>query len=73
MNTSWKTETDHLVCRWSHPGERNLRNPSWLPELSTVVDEIPMPPVPDFAAHSLMGSGEWFVPWNARWGVPKES
>ena len=70
MKTSWKEETDRLVCRWSPPEELNRHSPPWLAELSTSSIESPAPPVPDFAAHSPLGSGEWFVPWNARWSLP---
>jgi len=37
------------------------------------LDPCNHPAVPDFTTHSLLGSGEWFVPWNARWSVPGKS
>ena len=73
MKTSWQTEADGIVCRWSETGERIQYNPLWLQEASRSVDRSIPPAVPDFSTHSPLGSGEWFVPWNARWNVPGKS
>lgn len=73
MKTSWQIETGRPVCRWSVPGERVLYDLSSIQEDSTAVSGSFLPPVPDFAAHSLLGSGEWYVPWKLRWSVPRPS
>jgi hypothetical protein len=73
MKTSWQVGADGLECRWSVPGERILYDLSAIQEGSTGTSGSFLPPVPDFAAHSLLGSGEWYVPWNLRWGVPRSS
>lgn len=68
MKTSWKVETGALICRWSVNGGTN---PPWIQEAASGVFERFLPPTPDFVTHSLLGSGEWFVPWNLRWCVPR--
>ena len=73
MSTSWKTEADGILCRWSETGEGVRTDAALLQEASAGVDRSVTPGIPDFAAHSPMGSREWFVPWNARWGVPTKS
>ena len=70
MATSWQTEADRIVCRWSEAGRHIQYNPPWLQEASQSVDKSIPPAIPDFASHSALGSGEWFVPWNARLNVP---
>ncbi len=70
MKTSWQMEAGRVVCRWAGTESRVLYNAPWLEEASRSVDRSVGPAVPDFATHSPLGSGEWFVPWNARWSVP---
>jgi len=73
MKTSWQTEANQIVCRWPEAGKHVEYNPPWLQEALQSVDRSATPALPDFAAHSPLGSGEWFVPWNARWSVPGKS
>ncbi len=73
MKTLWRAQADGIVCRWSETGEGIQYNPPWLRESSQNVDRSVTPTVPDFTAHSPVGSGEWFVPWNARWNIPGKS
>lgn len=73
MNTAWQTETGSLECRWSGLMERTQYTPDWLREASAGPHETVLTPVPDFAAHSPFGSGEWFVPWNSRLRLPSRS
>ena len=73
MKTSWQTETGALVCRWSVNGDRIQYDPPWIQEASSGVYERFLPPTPNFVEHSLLGSGEWFVPWHLRWSVPRPS
>ena len=72
MKTSWQTDTGHLECRWSDPGELR-RNDSWMHDISEASDRSAVPSIPDFARHSPLGSGEWFAPWNVRWSVPERT
>ena len=69
MKSSWQTDTGNLSCRWSEVGQRVQYDSAWIQEMS-VVQSGYLPPVPDFASHSPLGSGEWFVPWRLRWNVP---
>ena len=71
MKTSWQSESGGLVCRWSDLLESDQSTSPVVGEVLTGVYERFVPPMPDFAAHSLLGSGEWFVPWNYRWSVPR--
>ena len=71
MKTSWQSGTGTLECHWSEavdPAQPHL------PSLSETAREARegglLPRIPNFAAHSPLGSGEWFVPWSARWQVP---
>jgi hypothetical protein len=73
MKTSWQTDADRIVCRWSETGERTQYNPPWLQQASQGVDRSVTLAVPDFASHSPLGSGEWFVPWNGRRNVHGKS
>jgi hypothetical protein len=70
MNTGWQTETGSLERRWSALLDRQQYNPAWLERESSEASDSTLPSTPDFAAHSALGSGEWFVPWNARWSLP---
>jgi hypothetical protein len=70
MKTAWQTETGSLECRWAGLPDRKPYNSAWFQQASSEAYESALPPVPDFAAHSPLGSGEWFVPWSARWCVP---
>jgi hypothetical protein len=67
MMNSWQSESGSLVCRWS--GLVEPPSPAVLASLHEGYERF-VPPMPNFAAHSLLGSGEWFVPWNYRWSVP---
>jgi len=69
MNPGWSVEGDRLACRWSEALESSHYNPEWFREASPSVFETTPAPFPDFAAHSLLGSGEWIAPWQARWSV----
>ena len=73
MKISWQIKTGGPVCRWSDPGKRIPYDPSSILEDSTEASGSFLPPVPYFVAHSLLGSGEWYVPWKMRWGVPRSS
>jgi hypothetical protein len=73
MKTSWQTEAGRIVCRWSETGEHIQCAPPWLQGASQSVDRSVKPAILDFTTHSPLGSGEWFVPWNARWNVPGRS
>ncbi len=53
---------------WSDSGERLLYNPEWAIESSDNTYNATTP-VPSFARHSPLGSGEWIAPWNVRWRV----
>lgn len=70
MNSAWQTHSGHLACRWSGLFEQPQPAPALLRELSDGADHNAVVPIPDFAAHGPLGSGEWFVPWNLRWNVP---
>jgi hypothetical protein len=70
MNSAWQAQSGRLACRWSGLFEHAQYNPSWLQAPESRVHDNAVVPVPDFAAHSPLGSGEWFVPWNLRWSVP---
>ena len=72
MGTAWQAETGLIECRWSPALEPRNDKPLWLQELSAMESRQGFsPPLPNFAAHSPFGSGEWFVPWSARWRVPR--
>jgi hypothetical protein len=62
MKTSWQTETGRLECRWSGLWDGVQEKSPVVQEASTGVYESFAQPLPDFASHSLLGSGEWFVP-----------
>ena len=62
MKTSWQTETGHLVCRWSDPGQRVQYNPSWMQETSNIQGSYLSPLLVDFARHSPFGAASWFEP-----------
>jgi hypothetical protein len=70
MQRSWETRAEHLVCRWPEAGKHIPYNPLWMQEASASVDRTISPAIPNFAARSPLGSGEWFAPWNIRWSVP---
>jgi hypothetical protein len=67
MKIAWQAEAGSLACNWAEALESGRSRPDWLQEAST--DVAATPQIPDFAAHSPLGSGEWIVPWNARWSV----
>jgi hypothetical protein len=71
MKASWQSESGGLLCRWSDLLEGDRSKSSITPEASTGINGSFLPLPPDFAAHSLLGSGEWYVPWNFRWSVPR--
>jgi hypothetical protein len=61
MQSTWKTETGQLACRWSVAGHRIEYNPPWMQSAL----EIPsgyLEPVPDFASRSPFGGVSWFQP-----------
>jgi len=51
---------------WSDSGERLPYNPVWTEDASDNSHNA-TGSVPNFAGHSSLGSGEWFVPWRIRW------
>jgi len=69
MNSGWRVEGRGLARSWSIPREWSPHRPAWLEEPSLAAADNPAPPLPDFAAHSPLGSGEWIAPWHARWSV----
>ena len=71
MKTLWQCESGRLECRWSALLDSNQSNSSITHEASSGVYASFVRALPDFAAHSLLGSGEWFVPWNLRWSIPR--
>jgi hypothetical protein len=64
-------ESGVLICRWSDLLEGDRSNSPISQDTSGESYASFLPPPPDFAAHSPLGSGEWFVPWNSRWSVPR--
>jgi len=73
MNPGWSVEAGRLACRWSGIMERRRYTPAWFHGASPGAFENTAPPIPDFAAHSPLGSGEWIAPWRARWSLPTPS
>ena len=71
MKTSWQAESGGLTCRWSDILEGDTSDSPTTLQSSTGTTGTFVPPMPDFAAHSPLGSGEWFVPWAARWSVQR--
>ncbi len=59
MTCTWKTETEHLVCRWSEVGQRVPYNPLWMQEASDIQGSY-LPPAPNFASHSPFVGASWF-------------
>jgi len=57
------------LAMWSDSGKRLPYNPQWAIEPSDNSHNATSP-VPSFAHHSPLGSGEWIAPWNVRWSVP---
>jgi hypothetical protein len=70
MNTTWQAESGNLECRWSGLLETSRYTPDWPQQTTIGPDENVYTSVPDFAAHSPFGSGEWFVPFDRRWSLP---
>ena len=62
MKTSWQSESGDLVCRWSDLLESDQSTSPVVREALTGVYERFVPPMPDFAAHSLLGSGSGSFP-----------
>ena len=71
MKTSWQGESGGLTCRWSDLLESDQSSSTLSQDASASAHASFVPLTPDFAAHSPLGSGEWFVPWNCRWSVPR--
>ena len=57
------------LAMWSESGERLPYNPQWAIEPSDNTHNATNS-LPNFGAHSPLGSGEWIAPWNVRWSVP---
>ena len=70
MTSGWQMEAEQILLRWSGLEMDPQRNQLWMEGLSQANDECLLPQLPDFAAHSPLGSGEWLTPWNARWSLP---
>jgi hypothetical protein len=64
MRSSWQTETGHLACHWSEPGQRIQYNPRWMQETPDIQSSY-LQPVPDFASKSPFGGASWFQPHTA--------
>jgi len=69
MESSWQKGTEKLSCRWSEVGQRVQYASNWIHETSSLQSSH-LPAAPNFASHSPLGSGDWFVPWRLRWNVP---
>jgi hypothetical protein len=63
MNTSWKTESGRLACRWGEVGDYDSY--TWMEEPSAAQGSY-LEPVPDFADHSPFGGPAWFEPQSTR-------
>jgi hypothetical protein len=61
MKSSWQTEAGHLACRWTEVGQCVQRDPRWMQKTLDIRGGY-LPPVPDFASHSLFGGASWFQP-----------
>jgi hypothetical protein len=71
MKTSWQTETDHLICRWSEVGERIQYNPPWIQDASRDVHRRKVSlSLPDFTRISSFGGSEWYAPDRLRYLHP---
>ena len=70
MNSSWQKNEAALSLRWTTVGRPVDYASDWIQE-TTDAEGGPVPPLPNFASHSLLGSGEWFAPWRLRWSVPE--
>ena len=71
MTGSWKAEQDGLAHHWPEDLSDIRNRPAWLGEAPDG-DFCKSPScVPEFAAHSPMGSGEWIAPWKVRWSLPE--
>jgi hypothetical protein len=70
MNTSWQTANKDIACRWAEPDVEFHYDLTWMEEVQGEIVTSGAGEIPDFAAHSPLGSGEWFAPWNARWSLP---
>ena len=55
MQSSWESETGHLMCRWSEIGMRDIYNPQWMQEALAVPSGY-LTPVPEFTSHSPFGA-----------------
>jgi hypothetical protein len=73
MNSTWQAHSGGLAWRWSGLFEQRRQTPTMVEEPSRGADHNAVVPITDFAAHSPLGSGEWFTPWSLRWGVPTRS
>jgi hypothetical protein len=71
MKTLWQSESGGLICRWFDLLEGDRSDVPIALQASTGTHGSFLSPTPDFAAHSPLGSGEWYVPWNSRWSVPR--
>ena len=59
MDSSWRTETGHLACRWSEAGKCTQYKPRWLQQTMEAQRSY-LPPPPDFASRSPFGGPSWF-------------
>jgi hypothetical protein len=73
MQAGWQNQSGSLSCQWSGVFEPASPRPTWFEDAqeSAAAQDSAVIPVPNFATHSLLGSGEWFVPWKLRWVVPR--
>jgi hypothetical protein len=59
MNTIWRTENDHLACRWSELPQRPY-NAGWMHEAATIGVKPRVPCFLDFRRLSGLGGRRWF-------------
>ena len=72
MNSAWQMESGRLTRRWSGVPEYSPYRPRRHQQESESLQGNILQLLPDFAAHSPLGSGEWIVPWNLRWSLPTQ-
>jgi len=64
MSMSWRTETGHMVCRWSEVGKGLEYNPRWIQDAPGTVS-APAPRLNSFTRLSPFGGGRWYLPRRA--------
>lgn len=72
MTSGWQTGSSHIELRWTELTRNAPPDRSWLQDFPAGHEALLAPLVPDLSAHSPLGSGEWMVPWDARWSLPEK-